>query len=348
MRWSERFGFVQPWVIAYRAGEAGLGIRGEGGLGIGDWGLDSARHPIPNPQSPIPSLRFLLPPADRFYADPFPLEHDGRRLLYFEDSRHRPVKGVISYVELDASGRPSEPRTALETDCHLSYPFMFVWEGRPYMIPETFQHKRIELYRAEDFPGRWVLDRVLLDGVTGVDATLVEHEGRWWLFVSQGAPSGAFGPEVSLYYAQTPLGPWTPHPGNPVVTEVRQARPAGRPFLVGGRLIRPGQDCSVRWGYGISFNRVEILSPTDYRERAVARLGPDWFPGAAATHTYNRSPTVEVLDVQIPVRRKLNLLTHRPTYAQLCDRCRSDEFLSVVDGRLAERMEAIGREVMKG
>ena len=259
-RWSERFGFLQPWLIAYRAeGMAGGGGRAAGGEGSGfrvqgSGDRDEGRraggdrpapppHPVtPSPRHPLipPSapLRFLLPPPDRFYADPFPFEHDGRRLVFFEDSRHKPVKGEISYVELDRSGCAGEPRRALQTDCHLSYPFLFEWHGRAYMIPETFQHRRIELYRAEDFPDRWVLDRVLVDNVSGVDATLAEFDGLWWMFVSQISPSGAFGPELSLYYAETPLGPWAPHPGNPVVTEVRQARPAGRPVSA-GRSLHP-------------------------------------------------------------------------------------------------------------
>jgi hypothetical protein len=267
--------------------------------------------------------------------------------MFFEDSRLKPVKGVISYVEVDPSGHAGEVERALELDCHLSYPFLFEWEGRPYMIPETFQHRRIELYRAEEFPGRWVLDRVLVDDVSGVDATLAPFDGLWWLFVSQASPSGAFGHELSLYYADTPLGPWVPHPGNPVVTEVRQARPAGRPFQLGDRLIRPGQDCSVRYGYAISFNRIELLSRTEYRERAMARLGPDWFPGAVATHTYNRSQSVEVLDVQVPVRRKANLLTACNDYAQLCDLCRSEEFRSAVDRGLSEQMRGIARDLAR-
>ena len=79
----------------------------------------------------------------------------------------------------------------------------------------------------------------------------------------------------------------------------------------------------------------------------MARLEPDWFPGAAATHTYNRSQSVEVFDVQVPVRRKANFLTASRDYARLCDLCRSEDFRSAVDRRLTERMTGIARELTK-
>jgi transcriptional regulator GlxA family with amidase domain len=36
--------------------------------------------------------------------------------------------------------------------------------------------------------------------------------------------------ELSLFYAESPLGPWTPHPRNPVKSDVRGSRPAGGLF----------------------------------------------------------------------------------------------------------------------
>ena len=73
-------------------------------------------------------------------------------------------------------------RVVIEKDYHLSYPFLFEWEGQCYMMPETAENRTIELYLAVEFPNRWTLDRVLMDGLYAVDATLVFHNGRYWMF----------------------------------------------------------------------------------------------------------------------------------------------------------------------
>ena len=66
----------------------------------------------------------------------------------------------------------------LERDHHLSYPFVFEHEGVVYMLPERGEAGRVELHRAVAFPDEWRLDRVLLDGLTAVDATLHVGEAR--------------------------------------------------------------------------------------------------------------------------------------------------------------------------
>lgn len=51
------------------------------------------------------------------------------------------------------------------------------------MMPEGQASRALRLYRAVEFPLKWEFDRVLVDRPL-VDATLVEWEGRWWLFAS--------------------------------------------------------------------------------------------------------------------------------------------------------------------
>ena len=272
--------FDTPWLIAYRLKDASA---------------------APGAKQRETLLSF--PETDHFYADPFPFRRDGRDFLFFEDYRCDRRRGVIAVVEIDGEGRVTKPRTVLETDYHLSYPFLFEWQGEAYLLPETSEHETIELYRAVEFPHRWVLDRIVMDGVRAVDSTIFPLGDLFWLFTSIAAPSGELGQELSLFYADTPLGPWTPHPRNPVVTDVRRARPAGNLFVQDGRLIRPGQDCSVRYGYAIVLNFVELLTTTEYRERPVGMIQPDWWPGALCTHTMNQTDRIEAVDLKVPVRR---------------------------------------------
>src|SRR5579863_9787354 len=60
----------------------------------------------------------------RFYADPFPILWRGRTFLFVEEFEHRRGKGIISAVEFGPQGPLGAPRPALESDVHLSYPFI--------------------------------------------------------------------------------------------------------------------------------------------------------------------------------------------------------------------------------
>ncbi len=238
----------------------------------------------------------IAPPKGRFWADPFLLDVGEDTHLFFEDVDYATGKGVISHLAITADGKRTPPQVVLERDYHLSYPFVFEWDGQVYMIPETAQHRTIELYRAVEFPARWELVATLFDGVHAVDATLLEHGGRLWLFTNVAPPGGSSDDELFAFCADSPFGPWVPHPMNPIVSDVRRARPAGRPFMHDGELVRPSQDCSSRYGGAIVLNRVEVLSETDYREVTVGRIDPDWHPRCVGTHTINRSNRYEVID----------------------------------------------------
>lgn len=250
------------------------------------------------------ALAVIRPPPERFYADPFPIEHGGCRYVFFEDYPYAEGKGVISFCEIDAEGAPGPPERVLERPYHLSYPHVFTWSGDVWMLPETERNRTVELYRAREFPRRWERERVLLDDVAAVDATLFRDDEGFWLFTGLAATGGSLDDELHLFFADSPLGPWTPHPRNPLVCDVRRARPAGPLFRRGGELLRPAQDCSVEYGHALVLHRVEVLSRSDYREVPVERIGPGWWPGARGTHTLSRSATLEAVDVKLRVRRR--------------------------------------------
>ena len=172
------------------------------------------------------------------------------------------------------------------------------------MVPESAAVSAVRLFRAEEFPTRWRHERDLLTGLPMVDATLHAHEGRWYMFVNVSETGGSLDDELFLFHADTPLGPWRPHAQNPIRSDVRSARPAGRLFRRGGALIRPSQDSSVTYGYAINLCEIDVLSPTQYRERIVERIEPTWRPGLLGCHALAVSPTCEVIDAKWRIRRR--------------------------------------------
>lgn len=255
------------------------------------------RRAVPPYAGDFSGFQLLMPPRERFFADPFVIERDGRHYVFFEDYLYRTGKGVISCIELGREPLPS-PRVVLERDYHLSYPFVFTCAGEAYMIPESSENATVELYRALEFPHHWTREAVLIEGMEAIDPTLLRHDGRFWLFANVVSRGRTTQDELFLFISQSLHGPWVPHPMNPIVSDVRAARPAGRIFRRDRQLIRPGQDSSQGYGHAITLNRIEELSEVSYREVPVGRIEPHWLADNGGNHTYNLDEGYEVLDAR--------------------------------------------------
>lgn len=270
------------WRIGYRFGD-GPGVAEIGALGTG-WSVLPDR-------------------GDRFLADPFPFTVHGRSYLFVEDFPHATGKGVISVVEFDEAGRPTEPQPVLEEPYHLSYPQVFRRDGAIWMLPESSSGANLVLYRAERFPDRWVRHAVLFGNRQLSDATLLEHEGRLWLFATDRDGFGSTSDMLVVFSAERMGGPWVPHRANPIVIDRRAARPGGAFIRQGGKILLPVQDGTLGYGGGLGLS--ELL----HLDQDTVQLSPpvsisatgDWpYP---KIHTLNRVGRLEVIDGIAPARR---------------------------------------------
>lgn len=246
----------------------------------------------------------IVPSKDRFWADPHVIFRGGKYYVFFEEYLFAKERGHISVIALDRQGRHGTPSKVLDRGYHLSYPFVFEHEGELFMVPESAENRTVELYRCTDFPGKWAFVRNLLDNVYAVDATLVRHAGKWWLFANMIEHEGASPwDELFLFHSDGLEGKWTPHPMNPIVSDVRKARPAGPIFSEGGCLYRPAQDCSVRYGFGVRIHHIMKLSEEDYAEVEVESIEPTWDRKIIGTHTLSHAQGLTVGDALRPRRR---------------------------------------------
>ena len=247
----------------------------------------------------------VVPPFDRFWADPFVWFHENRYYVFAEELLYSTHRGRIICLMLDKEMNIQSNQVVLERPYHLSYPFLFEYEDQLYMVPETGENNRVELYRCTHFPDQWEFKKTLINDVRALDVTLLEAHGKWWLFTYIPPKSGTRWDTLHLFYADHPLSDqWTPHPCNPIVKDIHSARPAGRIFSDNGKLIRPSQDCSVRYGYAVNFNQIVTLTETDYVETCEQTFKPMRKSSFHATHTYNDMAGVTVIDA-ILRRRKL-------------------------------------------
>ena len=81
-----------------------------------------------------------------------------------------------------------------------------------------------------------------------------------------------------------------------MVSDVRRARPAGGIFPHQGRLYRPAQDCSGGYGYGLRIHEILTFNPTEYAEREVARVEPNWDKSICGVHQFSHASRLTVID----------------------------------------------------
>jgi hypothetical protein len=246
------------------------------------WHIGIVRCPVREFLEPRRSFHVeWLPalPSTRFFADPFAIRRDPEFTILFEDFDYKRAKGRISSMQSIDGGRTFSEATPIsgsvfdDASVHKSYPFVLEHDGEIFCVPETCEKHEIGLYRAVQFPNRWERVCALLPCVDGVDPTVFPYEGRWWMFYT----TRSAGTTLSLFLAFAPSleGPWSPHPLNPVKSDVASARPGGTPFVDGGVLYRPAQDNSVTYGGSLRIYRVQTLSPSRYEEELVRHITPD-------------------------------------------------------------------------
>jgi len=272
-RWKRLF-FIKEWFLLYSRGE---------GLSTSLW-----------------RFKKYIPPRDRIWADPFVVFHNGIWHVFIEEYIYANKRAHISCLTLDSTGRWSGPRPVVERPYHLSYPFLFEHNKQLFMILTNGRDHAIELYHCASFPETWNFERALLDNVDAFDATLVQHDQRWWMFVNvRENPGASSWDALFLFHSADPLGTnWTAHPKNPVVTDVRRARPAGQIFRHNGDMYRPSQDCSRGYGSGIRINRIDVLTGEDYQETEVAAISPSWGRKIQGIHTINHAAGLTVADAK--------------------------------------------------
>lgn len=250
---------------------------------------------------------------DKFWADPFIIKRSSKYYVFVEEFVYKKNKGHISVIELDRKGMIANIKVIIEKDYHMSYPFVFESDGVLYMIPESSENRTVDVYKCNDFPGQWDYQKTIMKDISAFDTTLFLFNGKWWMFTLKNELKGSKdeSPELFLYYSDSFLSDnWISHPLNPIVSDIRTARPAGRIFIKDGKIIRPSQDCSVRYGRAINYNVIITLSENEYFETLSERVEPDWDKSLKGIHTLNSDGGSIIIDAySFRLRRPLSFLS---------------------------------------
>ncbi len=103
----------------------------------------------------VSKFHVLTPTLRYWYADPIPVERNGKIYVFVEKYDRFRKKGYIGLSILKSNGRLSRPKTVLKADTHLSFPNIIFYKNEYYMVPETSETKKIEIFKMKDSFYHW-------------------------------------------------------------------------------------------------------------------------------------------------------------------------------------------------
>jgi len=254
------------------------------------------------------TFKTLKAPNGAFWADPFVISKDKQHYIFVEEYIYKTGKGHISVLKLDEKGVLQNCERILEKKYHLSYPHIFEYEEEYYMIPETGSNKTIELYKCTSFPNKWVFVRNIMENISSRDTTVFYYNNKWWLFTSiiELTTTTLSFNELFLYYSNDLFSSdWISHPENPIVSDHKLSRPAGKIFIKENKIYRPSQDCSGIYGKALNINQITKLTENEYEEIPIKKIEPNWNKKVKGTHTYNFNDKIIVMDA-FTERKRIN------------------------------------------
>lgn len=214
-------------------------------------------------ENPVLSAADVTDVPASFVADPFMVHTDGLWHMFFEVKNRQSGKGDVGWATSADGLRWEYQQIVLAEPFHLSYPYVFEWEGAFFMVPETLKAGAVRLYRADPFPERWVHVQDLVP-VAAADPSPFRFADRWWMFL---CVTPYEHDTLALYHADRLEGPWREHAKSPLLQDdPRRSRPAGRVLVQDGQVIRFAQDCHPCYGARVRAFEVSRLTPEDYEE----------------------------------------------------------------------------------
>ena len=206
-------------------------------------------------------------------ADPFIFKtDDGRVNILFESVSTYNLDGKISLMVCNDSLDPVLEKVVLDTNNHLSYPYVYQENGKIFVFPESAFSGSLFCYEF-DQSKRAFTNKTEIAKLPLLDSTILKYDNRYWLFAT--FLGATFNSDLQIFYADNLLGAYTAHAGNPVKKAHNGARPAGNFIEVDGSIYRPAQNCSNYYGESITINKIKKLTTAEFEEEEYMIIEPN-------------------------------------------------------------------------
>ena len=221
--------------------------------------------PAPGVKNPVIRACDVSDVKAEYVADPFMVSFAGQWYMFFEVMNALTNQGDVGYATSQDGLSWEYKKIVLDEPFHLSYPYVFYWDGHFYMIPESAKGGAIRLYRADNFPESWSFIGNLIAGEFADNSVFYEKD-TWWILTCSKPHSHD---ELRLFFADNLMGPWTEHPASPIVQgDATKAQPGGRVLVSDDRIIRFAHYDKKTYGKKVLAFFITELSRTEYSERA--------------------------------------------------------------------------------
>ncbi|MEH6769282.1 hypothetical protein [Maribacter arcticus] len=250
-------------------------------------------------QAELSQLRPAQLPKNEFWADPFLFRFKNTCYVFFETYDYKTKKGKLSCGKIE-NNEVIDVVDILDLEYHLSYPYVFEEDGEIFLMPETMDNKRLEIYKCIQFPNKWELFTTAFEGEMVADASFYNDIlGQKWLFVNKKEmKSLPLNSELYIYKVDSAkLNTLESHIQNPVIIDSRTGRNGGAVFNFGNEIFRPSQrNVDGIYGRALNINKIKELTIRSYVEEISEIVEPTFQEGLMSIHHMHQIEGMFVFD----------------------------------------------------
>lgn len=231
--------------------------------------------------------------SDRWFADPFILDvtENGDIIILAEELEYERNIGRIARLIVDKTSYClKDMKIILELPSHLSFPFIYRYNGKIYVLPENSESGCATIY---EYKNDSLLPIKVISQEPLTDATIFDCGARTYILSTQLPTQNGSLLQIREFDPKTlTVGEIV----QTVVFEKKHARNAGAIFSIDGKVYRPAQDCEKSYGAGTIFQMM-IKSENGFVFQPVHALYPNSFKYNKGIHTFNSYKDIAVIDM---------------------------------------------------
>ena len=248
----------------------------------------------------INDINIFKPPEDEFWADPFLFKYKKKKFIFFEKFLKKKNKGIISVATIK-NNEIYKIDDILKKNYHLSYPFILRHNKNIYLIPESYQAKKMQIYICKKFPTKWELLQTHFNNEIISDPTFFKYKKSLWFFVNKTNKNLIdLNKNLYLFKMSNNLTKIIPHKENPVRHSNYGGRSAGPILKIKNEFIRPAQiQKKNNYGYGLVFFKIFKLNLNKYLEKKISSLGPNLFENTKGIHHISNINDTFIVDLNL-------------------------------------------------
>lgn len=232
---------------------------------------------------------------DRWFADPFILDvTENEIIILAEEYNYNVRRGRIARVVIERKTyEEKEFEIILDLPTHLSFPFIIRQNGKVYLMPENSASGCSTIYEYDDAI-RKITPLHHVANEPFADATIFEVDDKSFLLTTMLPDTNSTSVKIfSFDKEKLKVIEQVANVEFPIVC----GRNAGEVFEVKGKLYRPAQDCTLRYGHGVILQKI-TMSDGNWHFENVNSFYPNTFKYNQGIHTFNNYKGLIVIDAR--------------------------------------------------